>query len=301
MKQNSNKNKILLLLIMLSFAFNFNSVKAFAQSESDEEEYIEDEENDVDTDTDTDSEDETENEELSDEEFEEGYGSDELYENQEGLDDPNNMYKLDDITANTFQQISNIERENALMKLKIEQEKLRLDLEKQKAEKKKIAANVEEDARQRKIKQQEQERKLAEEIKKQKIQEEKDAEEKKKKDREDEINKKLLDKLNSADLSNPEDVKALTTLMSLSTGKTIGTALGAGVTQKEEVPIEEKYSVKSIIGAGGNLIANIENIAKKSTFKVKKGSLVDDWLVEDIKGTSVLLKKGSSVKVMNLN
>jgi len=293
MKQKSNKNKILLLLIMLSFTFNFSSVKAFAQSESEEEEeYIEDEES---------AENEDGEEELSDEEFEEGYGSDELYENEEGLDDPDKMYKLDDITAATFQKISNIERENALMKLKIEQEKLKLDLERQKAEKKRIAANVEEDARQRKINRQEQERKLAEEIKMQKAQEEKDIEEKKKKDREEEINKKLLDKINDADLSNPEDVKALTTLMSLSTGKTVGTALGAGVTQKEEVPFDEKYTVKSIIGAGGNLIANIENATKKTTFKVRTGSVIDGWVVDDIKGTSVLLKKGSEIKVMNLN
>ncbi|MBR1545026.1 MAG: hypothetical protein IJ638_03740, partial [Alphaproteobacteria bacterium] len=168
-------------------------------------------------------------------------------------------------------------------------------------EKKKIAASVEEDARQRKIKQQEQERILAQEIKKQKQQEEKDAEEKKKKEQETELNKKLLDKINSADLSNPEDVKALTTLMSLSTGKTVGPALGAGTAQKEEVPFDEKYSVKSIIGAGGNLIANIENVEKKSTFKVRVGSNIEQWLVADIKGNSVLLKKGNEVKVMNLN
>ena len=293
MKKNETTSKLLLLLIMLSSTFNFNTKNAFSQSEFDEEEYIEEEEEGI-------EEAPIEDEEISDEEFEEGYDSEELYENEEGLDDPNGMYKLDDITANTFQQISNIERENALMKLRIEQGKLKLDLEKQKAEKKKIEASVAEDARQRKIKQQEQERKLAEEIKKQKLQDEKDAEERRKKSQEDEINKKLLEKINSADLSNPDDVKALTQLMSLSTGKSVGGALGTGAT-KEVVPFDEKYSVKSIIGAGKNLIANIENIAKKSTFKVRVGSAIDEWIVEDIRGTSVLLKKGNDVKIMNLN
>ena len=309
MKKNVNKNKVMLLLIIFSFVFTFNTNNVFAQNADDKEEYIEEEDNvadesvengDEEVEEDTDESEDAADDEISDEEFEEGYGSEELYANEEGLDDPNGMYKLDDIAASTFQQISNIERENALMKLKIEQGKLKLDLEKQKAEKKKITAGVEEDARQRKIKQQEQKRKLAEEIKKQKQQEEKEEEERKKKSRDAEINQKLLDKLNSADFSNPEDVKALTALMSLSTGKPLDKALGSGNMQKEET-LEDKYSVKSIMGAGGNMVATIENIAKKSTFKVKVGSIIDQWLVADIRGTSVLLKKGSEIKVMNLN
>ena len=79
---------------------------------------------------------------MGDEEFADEEGGAELYENEEGIDDPDGMYKLDNITAETFQKISNIERENALMKLKIEQEKLKLDLQKQEAEKKKLAASV---------------------------------------------------------------------------------------------------------------------------------------------------------------
>ena len=314
MEKNINKNKLMLLLIMFSFVFAFNTNSVFAQNADDKEEYIEEEENiadesaeeNGDTDVDVEEESDTEednggDEEISDEEFEEGYGSEELYANEEGLDDPNNMYKLDDIAASTFQQISNIERENALMKLKIEQGKLKLDLEKQKAEKKKITASVEEDARQRKIKQQEQKRKLTEEIRKQKQQEEKDEEERKKKSRDAEINQKLLDKLDSADFSNPEDVKALTTLMSLSTGKPVDKVLGSGNMQKDEVSFDDKYAVKSIMGAAGNMIANIENIAKKTTFKVKVGSIIDQWVVADIRGTSVLLKRGDEIKVMNLN
>ena len=158
----------------------------------------------------------------------------------------------------------------------------------------------EEEDRQRKIKQKEQESKLAEVVKKQQQQNEKDQVEKKKKAQEEELSKKLLDKINSANLSNPDDVQALTTLLSLSTGKSVGSKGGAGG-GRNDASFDDKYVVKSIIGAGKNLVANIENLVKKTTFKVKVGSAIDQWIVDDIKGTSVLLKKGSEIKVMNLN
>ena len=50
---------------------------------------------------------------FDEEEFDDEMESDDLYANEEGIDDPTGMYKLDDITAETFQKISNIERDNA--------------------------------------------------------------------------------------------------------------------------------------------------------------------------------------------
>ncbi len=292
--KNLNKNLCLSMLLIFSFAFTFNSSPVKAQEENVDEEYLDDEY------IDDGYQDEFYDENFEAEGFDDGFETSELYSNAEGLEDPDGIYQLDNITAETFQKISNIERENALMKLKIEQGKLKLDLEKQKAEKKKIEANAEEEERQRQIKQEEQERKLALERKKQQELEEKEQEEKEKKAREKEISDKLLEKINSADLSNPDDIKVLTQLMSLTTGKNVSD-LGAAKLDTEEVPFDEKYTVKSIMGAGGNLVANVENTVKKTTFKVKVGSMIDEWVVEDIRGTSVLLKKGNEVKVMNLN
>ena len=155
-----NKNIIYVLFTMLAFIFTFNTSAVFAQSQTDneEEEYSDEGEEYLDEEDAVD-----EGEDMGDEEFADEEGGAELYENEEGIDDPDGMYKLDNITAETFQKISNIERENALMKLKIEQEKLKLDLQKQEAEKKKLAASIEDDARNRKIKQEEQDRKIEQE------------------------------------------------------------------------------------------------------------------------------------------
>lgn len=292
-----NKNIIYVLFTMLAFIFTFNTSAVFAQSQTDneKEEYSDEGEEYLDEEDAVD-----EGEDMGDEEFADEEGGAELYENEEGIDDPDGMYKLDNITAETFQKISNIERENALMKLKIEQEKLKLDLQKQEAEKKKLAASVEDDARNRKIKQEEQDRKIEQERRKAEEEKAKSDAERKKKEQEEAVSQQLIDKINSADLSNPDDIKALTNLMSLVTGKK-PSDLGAGRVEKDEVSFDDKYRVKSIIGASGNLVANIENTVKKSTFKVRNGSYIEDWAVQDIKGTSVLLKKGSEVKVMNLN
>lgn len=297
MKNMKNKNIIYVLFTMLAFIFTFNTSAVFAQSQTDneKEEYSDEGEEYLDEEDAVD-----EGEDMGDEEFADEEGGAELYENEEGIDEPDGMYKLDNITAETFQKISNIERENALMKLKIEQEKLKLDLQKQEAEKKKLAASVEDDARNRKIKQEEQDRKIEQERRKADEEKAKSDAERKKKEQEEAVSQQLIDKINSADLSNPDDIKALTNLMSLVTGKK-PSDLGAGRVEKEEVSFDDKYRVKSIIGAAGNLVANIENTVKKSTFKVRNGSYIEDWAVQDIKGTSVLLKKGSEVKVMNLN
>ena len=282
----------LLFILMLLSVFTFNTSPVFAQEEDFEEEIVEDEEF-------LDEEEEflEDEEEFLDEEME----ADDLYANEEGIDDPTGMYKLDDITAETFQKISNIERENALMKLRIEQGKLKLDLQKQAAEKKKIEANALEDERQREIKKEEQERKLAQARRKEQEELDKDLAEKKKKQQEEELQKKLMEKINSADLSNPDDVASLTQLMTLATGKSVSDLGKGNMKEKEEVPFDEKYTVKSIMGAAGNLVANVENTVKKSTFKVRAGSVIDGWFVEDVKGTSVLLKKDGQMKVMNLN
>ena len=295
-KLNKKHTYFLLLFILLSsFTFNVSSVKA----QADEEEYYEEEE-EVYEDEEMPEEELLEEEIIEDENLGEEYnkGSD-LYENTVGIEDTDGMYKLDDLTASTFKQITNMERENAIMKLKIEQGKLKLDLKKQEAEKKKLALNLAEEEKNRELRREEQERKLEEARKKARAAEEKEAEEKKKKQQEEELNRKIMEKLNATDLNNPDDVQALTQLLALAGGNTEG--LNKNLPARKNDELEDKYLIKSIAGAGGNLVANVENIAKKSTFKIRNGSILDGWLVESIKSSSILLKKNGLSKVMYLN
>ena len=284
-----NKKNYILFLFMLILSFTFNVANVKAQANDNQDEYYEDDEE-----YDKSEEDVANDEDLGNEYDE---GSD-LYENTVDIDDPNGMYKLDDLTASTFKQITSMERQNAIMKLKIEQGKLKLDLEKQEAEKKKLALNLADEEKARELKREEQERKIEETRKKARELEEKEQEERKKKQQEEELNRKIMDKINSADLTNPDDVQALSQLLSLAGGNT-ASLQNKNVRKADN--IEDKYVIKSSAGAGGNLVANIENIEKKSTFKVRNGSVLDGWLVESVKSSSILLKKDGIAKVMYLN
>ena len=286
MKHKINVKFIFGLFLIFSFAFNTYSMPVFAQD--DMEEYDENDENDEYLDENIDPEEDSNNIDL--------------YENEEGVEDSDGLYKFNEITAETFKQISNIEKENTLMKLELERGKLKMDLEKQKAEKKKIALSFEDEQRKRMIEQEEENRTLAELRRKQKKADEEAAAEEKAKKQKEEMNKKLLDKINSADLSNPDDIKALTQLYILTTGKELNIKTeDKRENEKPEVPLEERFAVKSVMGAAGNLIANIENLEKKTTFKVRVGGYLDNWLVKDIKGTSVLLRRDGNIKILNLN
>lgn len=269
------KINYLTFLFILFVSFNFNVANVMAQ-EADEEFY---------------------DDEFYDEEegYDEGY---DLYENTVDIDDPNGMYKLDDITASMFNQITSMERENAIMKLKIEQGKLKLDLEKQEAEKKKLAQQQEDEERTRQLRLEEQERKADAERRKAEEEKEQQLAEAAKKKQEAELNRKINDMINSSDLTNPDDLHALNQLLALAGGNT--DALNKSNSRKNQ-NLEDKYIIKSIVGAGGNLVANVENIDKKSTLKLTNGSLLDGWLVESIKSSSILLKKDGIAKVMYLN
>ena len=335
------KEKNLVVVLLALMAFTFTSVGygnvVMAQEADEEVEDFEEEDAGENNENGDDSMELSEEEEdaLSDDEEEddgdlnlgEETGSS-LYENEEGLEDEDGLYKLDNITAETFQRISNIERENALIKLRIEQGKLKLDLKKQAAEKKKLAASIIEEERQRTFKREEQERKIRQERLKDEQEQEKLRQENEKKIKEEEaarkkaeqeaaISQELVEKIKSADLTNPDDIVALTQLMSIATGKQADlSGLGRGASketsrasklwgeeEKKELPFEQKYEVKAIMGVGNNLVATIKytEYEKTRTFKVKVGSYIEDWSVSDIKGSSVLLKRGSEIKVLNLN
>jgi hypothetical protein len=287
-------------MLLSAFAFAFNTARA--QDAPADEKGIEAE-----------AEEEYLDEELP-EEDEEAYeeetfqGSD-VYENTSGLDDPDGLYKLDDATAQTFQTMTSMERDNAIMKLKIEQGKLKLDLEKQKAEKRKLAMTLADDEKARELKREEQERKAEQERRKAEEETEKLKAEQDKKKREDAINKQIMEKLQTVDFSNPDEVNAVTQLMamvpgndrSLSSLNNNASARSQTQDRKDTATFEDKYGIKAIVGAGGNLVATIENKEKKSTFKVSAGSMIDGWVVESVKSSSVLLRKDGANKVMYLN
>ena len=322
-----DKNLFVILLTVMAFTFTSVGYTNAVKAQEAEEDYEEAEDEDFeDFEDNGNGEDDTEEE---DNEFEVDNGSgSSLYENEEGLEDEEGLYKLDNITAETFQKISDMERENALIKLKIEQGKLKLDLEKQAAEKKKLAANLVEEERQRALKREAEERKIRQDRLKDEQEQEKENLEREKKIKEEEAAKKkaeqeaaisqeLMEKIRTADLSNPDDIIALTQLMSLATGKQADlSGLGKGISketsrasklwgddEKKEIPFEQKYEVKSIMGVGDKLVATIKysEYEKTRIFKVKVGSYIEDWNVSDIKGSSVLLKRGSEIKVLNLN
>lgn len=275
------KNNYLTFLFILLLSFTFNVSNVMAQASDGEEEFYDDEYD----------------EEFDDIGDEYDEGSD-LYENTVDIDDPDGMYRLDDSTAAMFNQITSMERQNAIMKLKIEQGKLKLDFEKQQAEKRKLALQQEDEERSRKIKIEEQDRK-AEEARRKADQEKQQQElEAQKKKQEAELNRKISEAISSADLSNPDDVAKLNQLLVLK-GESAENL--KQVNSKQNTSIEDKYTIKSIVGAGGNLVANVENIERKSTIKLSTGSLLDGWLVESIKSSSILLQRDGVKKVMYLN
>ena len=307
------KNLLVILLALIAFTFTTVGYSSVVMAQDEDEEEFEDTEND----------DEEEDEDLEDA----GNSGSDLFENEEGIEDEDGLYKLDGITAETFQKISNMERQNTLMKLKFEQGKLKYDLEKQANERKKLAANLVEEERNREIKREEAERKRRQERMKDEQEEEKQRQEREKLMKEEEaarkkaeqeaaISQELVDKIKSADLSNPDDIVALTQLMSLATGKQADfNGLGKSVpkevsrsgkswgVKKEEIPLEQKYEVKAIMGVAGKMVATIKYTEeeKTRTFKVKVGSVIEGWSVVDIKGSSVLLKRDNEIKVLSLN
>ena len=282
MREKKNIFYILILLFTMNFSLQTKIVYA-----NDNEDVIED------------TEETSENEET-----ENSTGNSNVYDNEKGLEDAGDMYKLDKMTADTFQKISNIERENILMKLKIEQQKLKLDLEKQEVEKRKLKNREIDDERQRKIRIEEEERKLAQEKKKTELEQERLNEEKKAKEKQEELQNQIKEKLASADLTDPAAIKGLKSLMASIGGKSVDLGagrIGGNNDADSYSSFEDRYKLKSIIGAAGKMSANIENTAKGSTFKVSQGSRIEEWVVEDIKGTSILLKNGAKTKILNIN
>ncbi len=285
-----NKNSYIFLSLLLTLiSFNSNHLKAQEQNQDvyTDEEFYDDGEF-------------YEDEEFYEDDPQYQEGSD-LYENTEGIDNTDGLYTLDEETANTFKQIISMERDNAIMKLKLEQEKLKLDLQKQEAEKKKLELNLADEERTRKLKMEEQERKAEEARKKAQAEQEKLEAEQLKKQQEEELSRKIMEKINSADFSNPEDIQALNQLLVLSGGDASLLKNNKSSQKEENQEVDNKYAIKSIVGAGGNLIANVENVEKKSTMKVRKGSIIDGWFVESINSSSILLKKDGIAKVMYLN
>jgi hypothetical protein len=232
-----------------------------------------------------------------------------ISENADGLgDDP--LFKLDSPAAKTFEKMTTMERENAIMKIQIEQEKLKLDLKKQLAEKKKVELALEDEESNRALKKNEARRKQREAERKFKEEEEEAVKKAEQKRKEDEINQKILERVSSADFSNPEQLANIAQLMSMTPGgapaglNALLAGRGAGGDSKVAAGMlgfDKKYVIKSIVGAGGNMTANVENVETKAMSRLKKGSTLDGWTVDSITRANILFKQGDQEKIMNLN
>jgi chemotaxis protein histidine kinase CheA len=232
-----------------------------------------------------------------------------MSENTAGLEsDP--LYKLDSPTAKTFEKMTTMERENAVMKLQIEQEKLKLDLKKQLAEKKKVELALEDEEANRALKKNEAKRKQREAERKFKEEEEEAVKKSEQKKKEDEINQKILERVSSADFSNPEQLANIAQLMSMTPGgapaglNALLAGRGSGGDSKIApgmLGFDKKYVIKSIVGAGGSMTANVENVENKTVSRLRAGSALDGWTVDSITRTSILFKQGDQEKTMSLN
>jgi len=233
-----------------------------------------------------------------------------IRENTKGIgSDP--LFSLDNDAAKTFEQMTNMERENAVMKLQIEQEKLRLDLRRQFVEKKKIELALEDEESNRTLRRSENVRRQREAERRASEEEEDLKRRTEQKRQEEELNRRILASVEGADLSNPEQLAAVKQLMSMSSGgvpSNLNALMGApgggpsiSGSQAPSKDFDSKYVIKSIVGAGGNMTANVENVENRQIFRVRVGTVLDGWKVESVTRTSILLKNGEQEKIMNLN
>ncbi|MCL2439454.1 MAG: hypothetical protein FWD15_02985 [Alphaproteobacteria bacterium] len=231
-----------------------------------------------------------------------------LEENEQGLNDTIGLFRLDPNASTSFKTMSAIERRNALVKLQIEQEKLDLDLARQRAERRRI--DREAAAAQRKIDQQEAEEEFAFAAAEAELirQEEEAFAAIEKRRKEAALNETLMERLQGADLNNPDEVKQLTQLMALMPGANVSVLNQLNTAQAQanvqaqvnDTPPNQRFRLRSIMGAGNNMMANIENTSNASSRRIKKGDDIDGWIVETISSSAVVFRKDENVATLRL-
>jgi hypothetical protein len=222
-------------------------------------------------------------------------------------------------TDDLFSIMTEIERKNALIKLKSEQEKLQLSLDELKA--KKEAARLELEAKTLKKRMEaETEKRRAEALQKemdaQRLKEEEEARVEAKK-------QEIIDSLINAILEDPEgDHYDLALLVKKENNgvlpeeiafmadfldrrqneeakkeaeKQLALNQKGFVKMEQEQDISDLIAIDSIMGIKGELIAVIKNIKSGKTSKIAKGNIVDKFEVIKITNESVVFKKAGKV------
>jgi len=314
------KNSLLALLLLVSFGVAVPAV-VFAQEFDDEEEYFEDEEDYDDGDY-ADSAAVATIGTADGRYDDEAYGAvGELKESTVGISNPDGRFTLAASPAALFMKIAEMERDNAIMKLKIEREKLNLDLERQRAEMQKVGLSLEEERAARARRAAEDEALIGEETMRRQLEAERQLAEIDRQNQENELNRRILDRISSADLSDPAQVAAIAQLLAFAPGAatTLPAAVreqitaekvsaknardrneGAAAAAAQESKLSSKFTIRSIVGARGQFTANLENNETKAVARLRHGSNFEGWIVSNVTRDSVVFSRDGETQTIQM-
>lgn len=222
-------------------------------------------------------------------------------------------------TDDLFSIMTEIERKNALIKLKSEQEKLQLSLDELKAKKENTRLELEAKTLKKKM-EAETEKRRAEQLQKemdsQRLKEEEAARVEAKK-------QEIIDSLISSIMEDPdgdhydlallvkkenngvlpEEISFMSEFLErkqneeakIEAEKQLALTQKGFVKMEQEQDISELISIDSIMGIKGELIAVIKNIRSGKTSRIAKGNIVDKFEVIKITNESVVFKKAGKV------
>ncbi len=321
-----NKNIIFLTILMIFSMFLNISILPYSVAKAQEEEVVEDEEviedEEIDN-TEEVAEETTEpagQEEQTNEVIASQAAESAKFDNP-GEDPLASLETIDVNKVDLFQMISDMERKNMLIKLQMEQEKLKLSLQRLQSEKDQMAAKLEaeqlkRDKEQREIAKKEAEEELERQRKYAELEKQKMIEERK---------QKLITKVAEAFAENPkQDYTGLLNMIKAENNNVVPKELkfiedkmkamiaeekankakeaAESVVVDQKIALERALEVYSIIGIKGELIATVKNKLNAQSFKVKEGTHISNgFVVSSISPESVVFTKGDEVKTLYLN
>lgn len=302
--ESMKKNNWLLVLLILIASGIIAPRAVFAQ----EYDYSDDDYGDEDEDNDEDGDDDSSEYYAEDD----SYGAvGNLEDNAIGISNPDGRFTLAASPAALFKKMAEMERENAIMKLKIEREKLNLDLKRQRAEMKKVGLSLQEEEAARARRAAEDAFLAEEEVLRRQLEADRQQAEIARQQQENELNRRILDKITNADLSDPDQVSAVAQLLAFAPGATttlpavVRDQLSAGrgaraAAPEPEIPetLESKFTIRSIVGAGGKFTANLENKSTAAVVRLRQGSNLEGWTVASVNKDSVVLRREGDTQII---
>jgi hypothetical protein len=134
------------------------------------------------------------------------------------------------------------------------------------------------------------------------------------KQQENELNRRILERISSADLSDPNQVSAIAQLLAFAPGAT--TTLPAVVRDQLTVNrpmarvdfddddsdsaknLSTRFTIRSIVGAGGQFTANMENNESRSVVRLRRGSNLEGWSVSNVTRDAVILGRDGEIQTI---